>query len=308
LIEKKTVFVLGAGASAAYGFPLGKELFDDIILHFGQGSELRNELLNTMVFSERHYEKFVNSLKYSGLTSVDAFLERRGEFVDIGKAIIAIELLRKENRETLWGASRNWMKYLFDQIKTDGLVDFARNAMSFITYNYDRTLEEFLHTSLKNAYGGSDQDCAAVLKRVAIVHLHGRLGYLPWQEDGKAWQEDRNAIPFQCAGPVTSQQMEISQREIRIVHEDIADREQDFQIARRILYEAKRIYFLGFGYLDKNVERLHFANVAEDTLKEGTAKDLTPKEQSRVVRLFPRGINLYDMDCLRFLRERVDFD
>jgi hypothetical protein len=301
LIRTKTVFVLGAGASQPYGLPLGSELFNSTIVNFINNAAIKTELLNTTPFPRDKYGEFVSALRYSGLASVDAFLEKREEFIDIGKSMITVELLRKEDRDILWTDNRNWMKYLFNQIKTDKLEDFARNTVSFITYNYDRTLEEFLHTSLMNSYGGSAEDCAAVLRRMPIIHLHGRLGYL-------GWQSERNVIPFQVGGPITAQQIDISQSELRIVHEDIADREKDFQAARRILAEADRIYFMGFGYLGRNIERLRFEEVEPAKMKEGTAKDLTVKERGRVVRLFLGGITLHDMDCLQFLRERVDFD
>jgi hypothetical protein len=34
LITQKTVFVLGAGASAPFGFQIGAELFDDVVNSF----------------------------------------------------------------------------------------------------------------------------------------------------------------------------------------------------------------------------------------------------------------------------------
>jgi hypothetical protein len=97
-------------------------------------SAIRTELLNCTPFHRDNYEKFVSALKYSGLASVDAFLEKREEFIDVGKSAIAIELLRKENREALWADNRNWMKYLFDQITTDKLDDFARNTVSIVGF------------------------------------------------------------------------------------------------------------------------------------------------------------------------------
>lgn len=64
----------------------------------------------------------------------------------------------------------------------DTLEDFAKNKVAFVTFNYDRCVEHFFFTSLKNSFGRSDEETAAVAKRIGVVHLHGRLGHLPWQE------------------------------------------------------------------------------------------------------------------------------
>jgi hypothetical protein len=258
LIKTKTVFVLGAGASYPYGLPLGTELYQAVIDDFSANTDVKHadavvkhEFLNAIGYSERHIQPFIQALRYSGLTSVDAFLERRAEFVEIGKAIIAIELLRRESSPKLWGGASNWMQYLYARMTTDTLEAFTQNQVAFITYNYDRTLEHFLITSLQNTYGRNEPTCAQIMSQIAIIHLHGRLGYLPWQ--GKNVH-----VPFQVGGPVDHRILEESQRRIHIVHEDIADRNEEFLIARRLLFEAKRIYFLGFGYAPQNVERLHF--------------------------------------------------
>jgi hypothetical protein len=181
VITVKTVFILGAGASKPYGLPIGSELYQDLISKFGSNTTLRRDLLNLIPLSEKHIENFVKNLKYSGLTSVDAFLERREEFTDIGKACIAFELLSRENLEIMWSSNRNWMKYLYQRMVTPTLEEFSQNEVGFITYNYDRTLEQFLHTSLMNTYDKDEASCAAILNGLPIIHLHGRLGYLPWQ-------------------------------------------------------------------------------------------------------------------------------
>jgi|HubBroStandDraft_6_1064221.scaffolds.fasta_scaffold4424063_1 hypothetical protein len=36
--------------------------------------------------------------------------------------------------------------------------------------------------ALKNSHNKSDDSVAETLSKIEIVHLHGRLGYLPWQK------------------------------------------------------------------------------------------------------------------------------
>ena len=48
MIKKPTAFVLGAGASQAYGFPLGAELVDQICDRIGHGNASVNTLARQM--------------------------------------------------------------------------------------------------------------------------------------------------------------------------------------------------------------------------------------------------------------------
>jgi hypothetical protein len=185
----KTVFVLGAGASQPYGLPLGGELYNLVLSEFKQGGPNRAHLTNTTPHNETDIDDFIAALRHSGLYSVDAFLERRPEFMDIGKSATAVLLVQKENREALWGGADNWLQYLYNRMIGSSLDEFTRNQVSFVTFNYDRTVEMFLATSLANAFGKSIEEVAPVLNEIPIIHLHGRLGYLPWQnaEEGRPY-------------------------------------------------------------------------------------------------------------------------
>lgn len=150
-----------------------------------------------------------------------------------------------------------------------------------------------------NGYGKNSKECKAVLDRVDVIHLHGRLGCLPWQEG-------INVVQF-GETQITPQIYEMARKEIRIVHEKIDDRDSEFISARRILQEAKRIYFMGFGYGRQNVDRLKFGEVKTEVC-EGTALHLTNVERNDISRRLNGKVTLQDMDCLAFLRERVDWN
>src|SRR6267378_303056 len=94
MIEKRTVLILGAGASMPYGFP--------------SGSGLR-----------RHIIEYLDELLSADTTSIDVFLERRTEFVEIGKAAIAATLIPLESTRNLFQTwtlpsvlmSQTWYQY-----------------------------------------------------------------------------------------------------------------------------------------------------------------------------------------------------
>lgn len=94
MIEKRTVLVLGAGASAELGFPLGRGLLRQTVDTIRRKEETRfYQVLRECGFSDDQMQEFARDLEVSMQPSVDAFLENRPEFLDVGKAAIAAALL-----------------------------------------------------------------------------------------------------------------------------------------------------------------------------------------------------------------------
>jgi len=299
MIKVPTVFVLGAGASHPYGLPLGSELRDNILNHFNLDHlDHSVELFNTTPFGRPEVDRFISALRFSGLGSVDAFLERRPEFMDVGKAIMGIELLHNEAqaRFRLWQNGLNWLTYLYGAMIGSSLEEFADNAVSFITFNYDRNVEHFLFVSLKNSFGRSEDKTAAVVQKIPIVHLHGRLGHLPWQGE-------RATIDY-GDDQIDVRKMEIVTRQIKVVHEELTDgRDQDFAQAKELLRKSESGYLLGFGFGTRNVQRLDLIDHAPRSFL-GTAYGMTQREAANCRAMIGGKVGLYEQfQCLQFLRE-----
>lgn len=244
MIKPPTVLVLGAGASEPYGFPLGRELLFQVIEQLRVNSGLHNDLLK-LGFERDHLLVFGDHLQRSMQPSVDAFLEHRPEFVDVGKAAIARTLVRCEQEGVLLPKrdQPRWYEYLFTHMGTD-VGEFEQNQLSIITFNYDRSLEYFLYLALKNSYGLEDEEAATLVASVPIVHVHGQLGPLPFEPNGR---------PF--AATTSDDEVRLAAAGIRIVHETAAEDEQ-FQRAHKLIGKARVLAFLGFGYHAANVDRL----------------------------------------------------
>lgn len=300
MIREPTVFVLGAGASEPYGLPLGGTLKTYILERYNSDVGQTVHLTNTTVFGRAQIDSFVNALRFSGLTSVDAFLERRPEFMEIGKAMMGIELLQGEVHERLWQAENNWLSYLYGYMVGSSLEEFSSNKVAFITFNYDRCVEHFLFTSLKNSFGRSEQETAAIVKKFNVVHLHGRLGHLPWQEGKTPIEFGDNQIDVR--------KMKIVSNEIKVIHEDhnLDGRDADFRLAEVILANARRVYLMGFGFGARNVQRLKLETITP-LLFEGTAYKLTDRERSDCRALSGGKVNLRPCQCLEFIREYAEF-
>lgn len=291
MINIPTVFVLGAGSSAPYGFPTGQQLLNNVCRD-SLSTEVTAELYAHCGFKGQEIAYFRQALMQSGLTSVDAFLEHRTEFLEIGKAAIAIELIRLEDTARLFNDYQGaWLKYLYGKMNTT-FDNFGKNNVSFLTFNYDRLLEEFLFTSLRNTYGKSVEDTAAQLNKIPVIHLHGAIGSLPWQ-GGPVRSFETN---------VNTKTLDIARAGIKIIHEDITDgRDKDFARGTDLIQKAQRIVFLGFGYNRLNMKRLGIER--SNVFALGTGTGLTSAEVQDSVIASANKINIHQAtDCLDLLR------
>ena len=243
MITRRVVLILGAGASNPYGFPLAKELLESAVA----GEEHLVPRLVDAGFDKPEIKTFMAELLRAQLPSIDAFLEYRPEFMQIGKAALALYLIACEREDWLIDPrnDEHWYRYLYHQMKTIDLREFANNTLSVITFNYDRSLEHFLTTALMAGHGKSPDDVFTVLKDIPIIHPYGQLGSLP----GQGGQER----PYDTT--LTPEILRKAMDGIRIVSET-ADQTAQFRDAHALIREAQEIVFLGFGYHRENVERL----------------------------------------------------
>ncbi len=196
MIKNKTVLVLGAGASMAFGFPSGQRLLEMICTQQTGSVNAQKKMLSMMGHTEKHIQDFRGDLAESGPPSVDAFLEHRPEFIEVGKAAMALALLPLENASQIPlrdVKNVHWYKYFFNQLDTT-FEEFADNKFSILTFNYDRSFEYYMHRVMQKRYGKSSEECAQKLGQIPIVHLYGQLGMLPWQEDGH--DDTHQTVPY----------------------------------------------------------------------------------------------------------------
>jgi hypothetical protein len=99
--------------------------------------------------------------------------------------------------------------------------------------------------------------------------------------------------------------MDVCLKEIKAVHEDITDRDKDFQLAKQLLADAESVFLMGFGFGTKNVERLGLAGISPSAHYLGTAYESTPLEIRRTRKLLADRVALFNCQCIQFLRENA---
>jgi len=268
-IREPRVFILGAGASADFGFPIGKELRDKV-LRFCKSANGKKWL------AELHHEDsrvlaFYDELRTSA-QSIDQFLEHNSDFLSIGKHCIAGVLLPCETEDKLFppdGPTDHWYEYLIDYMEV-GRDQWEENRLSVVTFNYDRSFEHYftrvltqqLKVTSEVAYG-------RLLARVPIVHVHGSLGDYP-------------GLPY--GAPPNAQSISDAASRILVVGE-ADDTLPTFATASDILDGARLIDFLGFGFQRDNVRRLrYFDRPPNETsaLVRGTVRDFSNRRWQTV--------------------------
>jgi len=243
-ITKPTVLVLGAGASAPFGLPLGRDL-RNMVCGLSSGTFVFQQLA-PLGHSNDDIQAFMRELRYSADGSVDAFLEGNPEYLEIGKRIIAALLLPLEIERNLFppaASGSNWYEYLAN-VMAVGTHDLSANALSIITFNYDRSFEHYFSRVISQRCRIPLGDAHERLRAIPIVHVHGSLGAYGATPDGGLYGPTVNPEAVQRAA-----------ENIRIVSA-VADTDPVFDVAEELLDRAQRILFLGFGYLPANVRRL----------------------------------------------------
>jgi hypothetical protein len=232
MITRPTVLVLGAGASQPYGYPSGRDLLKMIAnASTNPGSNLIKELSLLEQFRsvpEMHFKQFGDALKASGSQSIDAFLESRNDFIEMGRYAIVLELLRFENPYIFYEKG-DWYYYLYDKMHDSNQFEsFGASKISIVTFNYDRSLEFFLFRALKNDSQKSPAECVQNFEKIRIIHVHGRFGPSPTEE---------GIYPYGSA--IKRNDLPRFAHQIKIIHE-AKDDMVEFKDAQNLLIQAWR--------------------------------------------------------------------
>ena len=234
------MLILGAGASAHLGYPLGVKLTENIIKNTCDASGSSFRQIVEMDFDENLIRKFSDECAKSVPPSIDEFLSHRPDFVKVGRACIAQELIKFEDDKPLRSRDNNWYAcWLRDQVKQ--AIDENMLGPIVVTFNYDRSVDKFLYDFVSSTYPGRADS-------IHVFHVHGRLGYLD--------HEAANGFARSYSKQTSAADIRDSSEGIRVPVELANDYGREMLSAQQAIKEAKRVIFLGFGFDSTNLEHL----------------------------------------------------
>lgn len=260
MITKPTLFILGAGASIPYGFPSGWTLRNQIHeaangVYTSSVTEL-NSVLGTPCEDIITFAKY---FKQSRLTSIDTFLSKRPEFSIIGKTLIAYHLIPKEldyNFDNL-NTDDDWYCALWNALVTNAssVAELAENKIKIFTFNYDRSLERYLHTAIMNTFNVSEGEALDGLRHFDIQHVYGSLGTFGISDD---YSQNIRAY----SGLFDRNSVNVAIESLRVIPEARAE-DSVFRKVQEAFVWADHVCFLGFGFDALNIQRLGFKGISK---------------------------------------------
>lgn len=311
MFNRKTLFIIGAGAGFDIDLPVGRKLAEEIsnrtqiVIDHGHLAKSTSDMDLALSFFERgdpnanEYAKAFRLIRDGVLlaNSIDDFLnihEGTPEIVTVGKAAIVRSILYAERHSKIYVDPSNvFNKMDVRNIRDSWLVKFmqvlgpgrkvpdvehALDDVSFINFNYDRCLEYFLRHALQLMYGIEASKAAEIVGRATIVHPYGWVGPL-------------ERVPFGGNDNSRSDYRELS-KAIKTYTEQIEEESTVFNMHEEIR-RAECIVFLGFAYHKQNMKLLfeHHARPKKTKPVFGTAFGMSDADKDLVTgelaELFP---------------------
>jgi hypothetical protein len=302
MFKKKTVFVLGAGASWHYGYPTGEELVAEVQalakrLRFHCQLRLRSRLnlgqmpafiggnpnvltvnqggiegpWNTLIKS---CEDLIDRLDDVSPLVIDYFLGWNASLADLGRLLIAGALMKRESQGA--GSSQytkqpdqvigkdHWVRFIIHQLlmpKPGRAFNLLENEVSFLTFNYDRSLESALHLGLEAIDILSEEDIRKFMTGDRVLHMYGRLASARHSYDYSALEKNiagNNALETIMNANALIDGWNDAAKGLRVI--DPVDKHDDAIAveAKERTNSAQVLYFLGFGFDENNIRRLGF--------------------------------------------------
>lgn len=309
VIKRPTTIVVGAGASADFGLPLGNELKARIAraldIHYADfGRQLdRGSLrvvdalrqLGANNYRDSSVNRFLPSCRAIAQAmplalSIDNYLDAHRDdrdTVECGKIAIVEAILQAERESRLYIEPWGNCSLQFDQLEDTWLNRLSKlvtesvtrselhllfQNLTIVSFNYDRCIKQFLKDSIKVYYRVSEDESVSILRNLCVIHPYGSVGVLPWESQATGTCFGTDASPKEL--------LDLSFG-IRTFTERVAD-ESISGLLQAAVEHSELVFFLGFAFHPQNLALLR------------------PKGPSAVRRVFGTslGISAYDQDLI----------
>jgi hypothetical protein len=296
MIIKETVFILGAGASWHYGYPTGEQLVKDVMKnstiaaffidsihtenqHFPNylspikpGGQLTYDILrNTWQKASDKCNELNQRLRDVNPLVIDYFLGQNPELSDLGRLMIAWAILeadgeydrtkrnRNRNKEVVY--KDDWYRFILNRLISNcrQSSDLLKNKVTFITFNYDVSLERSLYRALTSISMFKPGDVTSFFSD-RILHIYGSIRECPPMFDPlppNAFTSAAKVIERPSMVKSYLDRIEEASRGIRVIDPHDKSDEPTLKKARAAIANADCVYILGYGFDKNNNERLN---------------------------------------------------
>jgi hypothetical protein len=306
MFRQRTLFIVGAGASAEFGLPVGPALAAKISerldIKYSRWSEesasgdldLFEKIQRRWPNEGRKYQQAAWQIR-DGVrlsSSIDDFLDvhATNEYIKrVGKSAIVKTILEYERRSLLYVDQSNiYNKLSLRPLEESWLIKFMRmlsrgvppekidvifDNVAFIVFNYDRCIEQFLFNALQLQYSVDRKQAGSLVKKLDIIHPYGAVGDLPMEVQG--------GVQFGGRYSEVDEDYTLLSEAIRTYTEQIED-ESELESIRSQIERASNIVFLGFAFHDQNIALLKPRNPVKRKNIYGTAFGMSENDVSVV--------------------------
>jgi hypothetical protein len=337
-MSKKTVFVIGAGASKEANLPTGVEL-KGIIAHLLnmkwnyhtqiRGDSVISQSLRNLIKSKNGTTEELNSYIHEGwhinkalplAISIDNFIDahRGNEKIALcGKLAIVRSILEAEKNSSLFFKHTEnegnidftqlegaWYLPFFQLLTENCRVEDLKERLTNITliiFNYDRCIEHFLLNTLRSYYKISMQDAAEIVKCINIYHPYGSVGSLP------VLDYNTNTTDFGST-PTPKLLLQLAS-DIKTFTEGTNPESSEILEIKRHMGEAERLVYIGFAFHKLNMQLITPDNVTSVPKCFSTTLGISDKDKyviaDQINEQYSQVVesNMADLKCGPFFNE-----
>jgi hypothetical protein len=305
------VFVVGAGASLdldpTQQFPLGSQLAFQIEKLLSQEIQKNREgdagpIANAIMSSGGMGNSHIEAMKrirdgIQSKNSIDEFIYEWSDvehLPEIAKLCISERILSAERASALFGLDQKgadkttilrelknrWLDTILSHASPGCRrrdMDECLQNVSFITFNYDRCVEQYIFHVLNNTFAMSTEQAKETLNGIKIFHVYGSLGPLQWS--------DPNGVPFGAPDFYVAQ----GAKRIKTFTEELAS--PHLSGIRSLVRSAAKIVFLGCAFHEQNLKILFDDIFNKDQKIWGTVVGMRPLQVNAVMQKFSSALH-----------------
>ncbi len=297
-MERKAVYIIGAGASKEANLPTGYELKSIISklldIKFDWNDQKSGDYVITNALRESvkkpdgsrgDITPYLLEAKHikdalSQAISIDNFIDAHRDNKELalcGKLSIVRSILNAEKNSLLYfkkeridstikfnNLENTWYLPFFQIITENCRKDDLKKRLtliSLIIFNYDRCIEHFLLHAFMNYYKVTDQEAAELVSYINIYHPYGKVGNLPWQNQNNKTEFGKELTGIELLTLVEG---------VKTFTEGTNPDESDIIKIKDKIENAQCLVFMGFAFHKLNMELLSPKNGLQFVSAPGT--------------------------------------